>query len=260
MGPEELKHATLILFGVVIWDYLTSLWFEYRVLTKKIQFRWPFVPYLLARYLVLAYIMLYSIGVFVDFTAFPLCTRTAFLNAGFILGVLAIVFSTWNLLTRTIIIWGHHPLVMKVLLAVGLVHLVISLILASIARPPCTPTLPSVLTIVMFGVMTVTIEFAILVLSLIGIKRASRHRESHLALTLKGQGVVYFAMVLFIHVAVIITSFVPVDVFAGTLIGILGTVLASLLSCRLVTSTLSQNSIACVSFLCVTMFPHGVSQ
>lgn len=48
-----------------------------------------------------------------------------------------------------------------------------------------------------------TIEFTILVLSLVGIRRASQHRESRLASFLKAQGIVYFVMVFLIHLFVV---------------------------------------------------------
>ena len=53
------------------------------------------------------------------------------------------------------------------------------------------------------------IEFAILVLSLVGIRRASRHRESPLARLLKTQGVAYFVMVLFLQLATIVSGSGP---------------------------------------------------
>ena len=67
-GPQEVeKEVILILFGVCVcvklvrfpqqtislthfldsWDHLTSLWFEYRLITRKIRFRWQFVSALL---------------------------------------------------------------------------------------------------------------------------------------------------------------------------------------------------------------------
>ena len=50
------------------------------------------------------------------------------------------------------------------------------------------------------------IEFAILVFSLVGIRRASRHRESHLAWLLKTQGIIYFVMVFLLHLAMIVSA------------------------------------------------------
>jgi len=52
-----------------------------------------------------------------------------------------------------------------------------------------------------------TIELAILALSLVGIRRACRHRESSLARLLKTQGVAYFAMVFFIHLSMVVSGF-----------------------------------------------------
>jgi len=51
-----------------------------------------------------------------------------------------------------------------------------------------------------------TIELATLALSLVGIRRASRHRESSLARLLKAQGVTYFAMVFFLHLTMVVSG------------------------------------------------------
>ena len=55
------------------------------------------------------------------------------------------------------------------------------------------------------------IELGILVLSLIGIRRASRHRESRLAQLLKTQGIVYFVMVTFMHVLLVVSDPGPIE-------------------------------------------------
>jgi len=55
------------------------------------------------------------------------------------------------------------------------------------------------------------IEFAMLVLSLIGIRRASRHRESRLAQLLKTQGIAYFVMVTLMHVSVVVSDPGPLE-------------------------------------------------
>jgi len=47
------------------------------------------------------------------------------------------------------------------------------------------------------------IELVILVLTLVGIRRASQHRESHLARLLQTQGITYFVMVFLIHLTMI---------------------------------------------------------
>jgi len=56
------------------------------------------------------------------------------------------------------------------------------------------------------------IELAILVLSLVGIRRASRHKESHLARLLKTQGIVYFVMVASLHVATMVNGPGPFEI------------------------------------------------
>jgi len=62
--------------------------------------------------------------------------------------------------------------------------------------------------------IAVVIEFTILVVSLVGIRRASQHRETQLARLLKTQGVAYFAMVVLVHTTVVVSgsAFLETDI------------------------------------------------
>ena len=59
--------------------------------------------------------------------------------------------------------------------------------------------------------IALVIEFAILVLSLVGIRRASQYGESHLARLLKAQGIIYFVMVFFLHMSTIVGGLDPLE-------------------------------------------------
>lgn len=55
------------------------------------------------------------------------------------------------------------------------------------------------------------IELAILVLSFVGIRRASQYKESHLARLLMTQGAAYFVMVSSLHLATVVNGPVPLE-------------------------------------------------
>ncbi|KAF9786405.1 hypothetical protein BJ322DRAFT_785524 [Thelephora terrestris] len=239
--PEDgMKDATLVFFGICAWDYLTSLWFEYRLITGKIRFRWQFIPYFLARYSLLTLVTSSIVDVVMDSPAGPLCSPVLW-NVMLYLGFISLVFGTWNLLIRTLIIWGHHPLLAKIFSVVALAHLALALALASIERSLCIPAPPSVFSVTAFAITTAIIEFSILLLSLLGIRRASPAGESPLARLLKTQGIAYFAVVLLIQVSTIIVGLAHTDAGTRAWVGISGAALSPVLSCRLVTSTLSEN-------------------
>ncbi|KAF9786407.1 hypothetical protein BJ322DRAFT_1059447 [Thelephora terrestris] len=196
-SPEDTKRdATLVFFGIYTWDYLTSLWFEYRLITRKIRFRWQFATV----------VTLSIVDVIVAPPMSPFCTRAGEETLMLHLGMLSIVFGTWNLVIRTLIIWGHHPLLMKILPVVGLAQLALALVLPSVGRGLCTPLPPSVVSITVFATTTAVIEFAILLLSVIGIRRASSHGESPLARLLMTQGIAYFVMAFLIQLSVIVVG------------------------------------------------------
>lgn len=238
---DEFNDVILIFFGIGAWDYLTSLWFEYRLITQKVRFRWQFVPYFLARYTVVAFIVSNIVTTFVESPTLSLCSQAALGSLHLYLGLVAIAFGTWNLLVRVIIIWGHHPVLIKILFVVGILHLALAFIVATIGRSVCVPAPPSVVSVWIFGTATAVLEFAILVLSLVGIRRASPFGESHLARVLKNQGIAYFVMVFCIQLVTIIVNIAPTDGYTRMSVGVSGAILSPILSCRLVTSTLSQN-------------------
>ena len=51
-----------------------------------------------------------------------------------------------------------------------------------------------------------TLELAILVLSVVGVRRASMHRETALGRLLMAQGAVYFVMVFFLQMIMIVSG------------------------------------------------------
>ncbi|KAF9786404.1 hypothetical protein BJ322DRAFT_785295 [Thelephora terrestris] len=207
-------------------------------------FRWQFVPYFLARYSVLAVVIVNAVDSSMESPTRSMCSIAIFRNVSFHLGLLSLVFGTWNLLTRALIIWGHHPLLMKILSVVGLIHLALALIFSSIERGACNPKPPSGSSITVFGTATAAIEFAILLLSLIGIKRASRHGESHLTRVLRTQGIAYFLAAFLIQVVTVATYLSQFNGPALYWVGAAGAILSTMISCRVVTSTLSQSDLA----------------
>jgi len=87
------------------------------------------------------------------------------------------------------------------------------------------------------------IEFSILLLSLVGIRRASLHGDSHLARLLKTQGITYFVMAFLIQVSAIAVGQAHIDSATRMCVAVSGSILSPILSCRLVTSTLSDDSL-----------------
>ena len=147
------------------------------------------------------------------------------------------------------IVWGHHPLVVKSLFVVGFLYFVLSIVgkwqiggsfeirlsclllpmlsffhRASFVHPtstqhpgrldirnhqydrPCPVFANICIECSTTNRAATIIELAILVLSLVGIRRTSRHKVSHLARLLKTQGIAYFVMVASLHVATMVNG------------------------------------------------------
>ncbi|KZT25228.1 hypothetical protein NEOLEDRAFT_374017 [Neolentinus lepideus HHB14362 ss-1] len=106
----------LVFMGIYFYDFLLTLWFEWRLLTRKLSFRWPYVPYLIGRY---ALILMFSVMLMPGSGEHEHCDGRFYILSictGFGTGCASL-----NLAIRTIMIW-HRKLVVAAIvtaLAVG---------------------------------------------------------------------------------------------------------------------------------------------
>ncbi|KAI0927693.1 hypothetical protein AcV5_008166 [Taiwanofungus camphoratus] len=106
------------------WHFVLTLHIEWRLLTGRLPFRWPCIPYLLGRYTLLCSLLSIAIssrlpmkmhcqGAFESFSA---------------IGCFAVVFSSTNLSIRTLVIWKHCLLVQLFLVALVVGHCCIAVV------------------------------------------------------------------------------------------------------------------------------------
>ncbi|KAH9061925.1 hypothetical protein EDB87DRAFT_1830722 [Lactarius vividus] len=124
-SPQTLLSNSLTLVklihivdGIYIWEYFTTLWFEWEVLTKKRPWRWTMLIYFATRITALA-------GVCTELVGFNLTTR--FNCQAWLLAVLITVYPAFALnslliLLRTIAIWERKLIMSVALTAVWLTN------------------------------------------------------------------------------------------------------------------------------------------
>jgi hypothetical protein len=124
-SPEEIQkdgvafgrfmHALL---GLYIWEWFTSLDFDWQFISGKKKFRWPMVFYFLNRYCLL--FALVGIAIVLNVTSKIDCQKLYTFNSCF--GNAAIGLSSINLSLRTIAVWSQNRYLIVFLVLVILGH------------------------------------------------------------------------------------------------------------------------------------------
>ncbi|TFK51894.1 hypothetical protein OE88DRAFT_1807802 [Heliocybe sulcata] len=105
-----------IFMGIYIYDFLQTFWFEWKLVTRKLPFKWPYIPYFVGRY---------SLIVMFGVMNTPEFGQPGHCDGRFYVLTISTAFGTGcaslNLAIRTIIIW-HRQMVITaivVLLVLG---------------------------------------------------------------------------------------------------------------------------------------------
>ncbi|KAI9432740.1 hypothetical protein H4582DRAFT_1089595 [Lactarius indigo] len=124
-SPQTILSNSLTLIklihvidGIYIWEYFTTLWFEWDVFTKRRQWRWTMLIYIGTRLTALA-------GVCTELVGFNLTTRfncQAWLLSVYITCYPAFALNSLLILLRTIAIWERRLIMSVVLTAVWLTN------------------------------------------------------------------------------------------------------------------------------------------
>ncbi|KAI9454250.1 hypothetical protein BJY52DRAFT_1189075 [Lactarius psammicola] len=124
-NPQTVLAESLVLVkllhlvdGIYIWEYFTTLWFEWEVFTERRPWRWTMIIYFATRLAALG-------GVCAELVGFNLTTRfdcQAWLLSVLITCYLAFALNSLLILLRTISIWERRPIISIALTAVWLTN------------------------------------------------------------------------------------------------------------------------------------------
>ncbi|KAJ7599405.1 hypothetical protein C8J56DRAFT_916601 [Mycena floridula] len=187
-----------VLLGLYIWEWFTSLRFDWDYLSGKRQFRWPMIFYFLNRYCLL--FALIGISIALNVTSEVDCQALYTFNS--CLGNASIGLASINLSLRTIAVWSQRWVVVVPLVAVIMGHW--SLLLHGILlKAEWTPDAGCVITAtdnkILAATFIYTMAFDFTVLSLTAWKlvinvpsAASMGGRSKLSSLIFGDGLIYF--------------------------------------------------------------------
>jgi len=234
-----MKEVQISFFSVYCWELLISLWFEYRLCSRQLQFKWPFVFYFLTRYFGFGAILG---NLILDFTKTPVNCR-ALVQCIYLLGNFAVFFASCNLMIRATIIWSYRWFIVIPLAAIATGQLLLLLICFRIKGGSWDPDVKSCVDFTMdltsvgiYSIYTAAFDFIILITSVWGLKRISR--RSSFADALCKQGITYFAIVFTLHTVIAISVFVTHNLVYSMFTGTAAITISPVLSCRMVRSTL----------------------
>ncbi|KAI0927694.1 hypothetical protein AcV5_008166 [Taiwanofungus camphoratus] len=199
-------QMAVFLLGFYGWHFVLTLHIEWRLLTGRLPFRWPCIPYLLGRYTLLCSLLSIAIssrlpmkmhcqGAFESFSA---------------IGCFAVVFSSTNLSIRTLVIWKHCLLVQLFLVALVVGHCCIAVVTGLTSVRAYWETSMSVCRVVHTGraklasfyLYTVLQDFIILVLTISGLYKTCKRSELFSIVCV--QGVWYFVLTLVVNIPTVI--------------------------------------------------------
>ncbi|KDQ55400.1 hypothetical protein JAAARDRAFT_37421 [Jaapia argillacea MUCL 33604] len=189
-------------FGLYLWDYCHTLWFEWGLLSRQTPFKWTFMPYLVGRYSLI--VMLVGLATLTEIKDEPHCgvlyRLLNFTNA------ISMACSSMNLAIRTAALWQHHRSIITLLVAMSLGQLGVAtffgtrFIVSGSTGPldTCETTETRHNVLVVLYVYTIVFDFIVLVLGIKGLMRytESENRVSRTQLwnLLYRQGIGYFLL------------------------------------------------------------------
>ncbi|KDR76425.1 hypothetical protein GALMADRAFT_155974 [Galerina marginata CBS 339.88] len=184
---------SLVLTGVAVWDVLSTLWFEWQIITGKRKWRWPMIIYLAARIAMLMHI--FAVTINRNALSEVPCTQLTFMSK--FCDAVGTCMSSLILVLRTRAVW-HRDKRVTVLLAlmfVGQAAMWGQTFRYSKAAWNPKRNLCDVLSTAPRGLMVVvwgyTMVFDLVILLLCSYRLAS-HRASTLGNVLLRDGIAYF--------------------------------------------------------------------
>lgn len=187
----------LVLLGIYGWEFLETLSFDYKLLVKWRDFKWPSAVYLTCRYsILLALIMLNvatSITYQVDCQALYIIIQ--------LFGNIAIGTASGLLMLRAVAIWSRNRHIIAGLALIALGHWVILFINIVTVRARWEPAVNACVVVGttnkllrMVYTYTMGLDFIVLVVSTVGLLRSGGRQGSDLWKLLFHDGIAYFVV------------------------------------------------------------------
>ncbi|EIN08208.1 hypothetical protein PUNSTDRAFT_69178 [Punctularia strigosozonata HHB-11173 SS5] len=187
---NNLVHTVI---GLYLWEWASTLWFDWEIYTRKRTFRWPMIFYLLNRYTMVGT----AIGMLISQNSKdPTMNCTALYTYIQFVGDASVALPSLNLSIRTMAVWSDNKFVKYGLILVILGHWAIlfqGLSVTAIGVPGsgCTIAKTNLKISIVLFIYTMSFDFVTMLLNLVKLARPAAGHSS-LTRLLFTDGLVYF--------------------------------------------------------------------
>uniref|UniRef100_A0A0W0FRB0 Transmembrane protein n=1 Tax=Moniliophthora roreri TaxID=221103 RepID=A0A0W0FRB0_MONRR len=234
MSPEQIQHSevafvafTQVILGIYVWECLLTLDFEYKIITRRLPFKWPLIFYFLNRYCILGAMVGFAIAANALYTYIQ------------VMGSLGTPLAAVNLGIRTIAVWQNHRYLVGALVILHLGHTAsclgaVTQVLARWSESfGCIITHNQAQLITGCYAYTVAIDFIVMCLMAYKLGSTTPKRSKIIRILFEG-GLVYFVVACLSNTVAVIFSALNLNPTMSVIALVPDTVLSSIAACRAV--------------------------
>jgi hypothetical protein len=227
----RFMHALL---GLYIWEWFTSLDFDWQFITGKKKFRWPMIFYFLNRYVLL--VALIGIAVALNVTSEVDCQALYTFNQ--CLGNAAIGLASINLSLRTMAVWSQNKYLVTFLVLVILGHwslLLHGILLTAVWVPGTGCVISGTNNRILAISFIYSMVFDFVVLCLTAFKLLSpRTGRSQLVKLIFQDGLIYFLIAFLANLLATIFMLLNLNAVMSIIANVPAAIASSIVACRVV--------------------------
>ncbi|KAL6302945.1 hypothetical protein BKA93DRAFT_856709 [Sparassis latifolia] len=201
-----LEQTIVFLVGFYGWHFLLTIHVEWNLLTRKLVFKWPYVPYLLGRYTMIC-CLLFVWVLLVN----PIdCVHNELFIA--LVACMAVCCASMNLSIRTLTIWSCSMRIRFLLITLCLGHWAFAMVVAftglkaqydAVSGTCVLANTNGIDRLAGFYAYTVGYDFIILVLTVYALYRSCKRSE--LLSVICVQGVWYFVVTFLVNIISVVS-------------------------------------------------------
>ncbi|KAG6841501.1 hypothetical protein C0991_010359 [Blastosporella zonata] len=223
------------LLGLYIWEWFTSLNFDWQYITGKKTFRWPIIFYFLNRYCLLFALM--GIAIALNVTTEINCQGLYTFNQCF--GNAAIGLASINLSLRTIAVWSQKWYIVVPLVGVILGHwsLLLHGILLKAAWVPgqgCVILSTDNRLLAITFIYSMVFDFTVMCLTAFKLVIGSNNNSSRLVSLIFKDGLIYFAIAFLANLIATIFMLLNLNPVMSIIANVPAAIASTIVACRAV--------------------------
>lgn len=238
VSAQYAQKVNTFLFGLYSWHFLSTLnHVEIPLLMRKLRFRWTLLPYLGARYSLLAATIGFELN---------LCGPAN--ETLWFLGCMAVVFASESIMLRAMTLWRGNLWATATLAAMALGHWAVGITVFFVPAVDAWLQYDKTCEIVTgaggpvpFYVYTLIFDLAILLFTVFGLLRIREASSSPLWVHLYKQGLGYFVITFLINVLTLAFALMKLNVYVGDIFSAPGVTVSVIVSSQAVVSLLEMN-------------------